>query len=106
MDYYIAKVSCQYTRLQRQQHATRKPKQTYRHVSPKLAAIITVTFHPSISGSMHADGLPHTIYLQTLVLIPEAAFILKCRQTYKETDKIRDISDRPISHASATASMG
>ena len=80
MDYYIAKVSCQYTRLQRQQHATRKPKQSYRHVSPTLAAILTVTFHPSISGSMHADGLPRTIYLLTLVLIPEAAFLLKCIQ--------------------------
>ena len=40
-----------------------------------------LTFHPSISGSMHAEGLPRAIYLPTLVLIPEAT--LKCRQTYK-----------------------
>jgi len=43
---------------------------------------------------MHAESLPHAIYLPTLVFIPEAT--LKCRQTYKETDKVTDTTVRPI----------
>jgi len=54
----------------------------------------SLTFHPSISGSMHNEGLPRAIYLLTLVLIPEAT--LKCRQTYKKTDKVTNTTVRPI----------
>ena len=57
---------------------------------------------PLTSGSVHAEVLPWTIWLLTLVLLVQAVFLLECGQTDKQTDA----SERPTHAVGYTCTNG
>jgi len=70
---------------------------------------VILTFDLSTSGSTHAERLPFTACVPSLVLIAQAVFFISsadaCRHTDKQTEKVTDVTDRPI-HSSATVTAG
>jgi len=58
-------------------------------------------FETLTSGSVHAEVLPCTVCLPTLVLIAQAIFLLQRGQTDRQTD----VTERPTHASGYTASI-
>jgi len=57
---------------------------------------VTLTFDLLTSGSMHAEPLPWSMQVPSLVWVAQAVFLLECGQTHRPTDKLTDATDHPI----------
>jgi len=58
-----------------------------------------LTFDLLTAGSMHAEVLPGTVCLPTLLLVAQDVFLSERGQTDKQTDKQTDATERPTQPA-------
>ena len=96
---YLVLNSCIITTVQ----VNQKPNQSYQHADLCRLGIgqrVTLTFDLLTSGTVHAEFLPQSACVSSLVLIPHAVFLLDCGHTHQVTDA----TDYPT-HALATTSV-
>ena len=60
------------------------------HAFSTLNNPVTLIFDLLTSGSLHAELLPYSVCVPSLVLIAQVVFVLERGHTHRQTDKVTD----------------